>query len=49
MDIPEIVKQHVLKNNRRMPETEDEINQYLDLINHANKYEASLVMVGLSC
>jgi len=36
--IPEIVKDHVLKNNGRMPETEDEIDEYLDLINHANEY-----------
>ena len=42
MNIPEIVKEYVLKNNKRMPETESEINAYLDLINHAKKYAESI-------
>lgn len=44
MNIPDIVKQHVLKYNGRMPETTDEIDQYLDLINHAKEYNQSLLL-----
>lgn len=36
--IPEIVKQHVLRTCGRMPETDQEIDEYLDLINHAKEY-----------
>lgn len=36
--IPEIVKEYVLKTCGRMPETDQEIDQYLDLINHAKEY-----------
>lgn len=36
--IPEIVKEHVLKTCGRMPETDDEIDDYLDLINYAKEY-----------
>ena len=39
MDIPEIVKQYVLKIQGRMPETQDEIDEYLDLILHMKEYE----------
>jgi len=44
MNIPDIVKQHVLKNCKRMPETEREVNEYLDLINQMKKYEQSLIL-----
>lgn len=44
MDIPKIVKQHVLKTQGRMPETDDEVNEYLDLINHAKEYANKLFM-----
>lgn len=44
MDIPEIVKQHVLKHNKRMPETQEEIDQYLDLINHATEFAGALAV-----
>lgn len=44
MDIPEIVKQHVLKHNKRMPETQQEIDQYLDLINHAKGFSQALII-----
>ncbi len=47
MNIPEIVKQHVLKYNNRMPESQEEIDEYLDLINHAKEYAQSLVISGL--
>jgi hypothetical protein len=46
MNIPEIVRQHVLKYNKRMPETQDEIDQYLDLINHAKEFSNSLFIAG---
>lgn len=44
MDIPEIVKQHVLKHNKRMPETQHEIDEYLDLINHAKEFAGALAV-----
>ena len=44
ISIPEIVKQYVLDNCGRMPETQKEIDQYLDLINHAKEYADSLVI-----
>ena len=44
MNIPEIVKQHVLKTRGRMPETQKEIDEYLDLINHAKKYAEAFKM-----
>jgi hypothetical protein len=47
MDIPEIVKEFVLKHCKRMPETQQEIDQYLDLINHAKDYQTSLVLSNL--
>ena len=34
MNIPDIVKQHVLKTQGRMPENQQEIDDFLDLINH---------------
>jgi hypothetical protein len=37
-EIPEIVKEHVLKTCGRMPESEKEVNDYLDLINHTKEY-----------
>ena len=42
--IPEIVKEYVLKHCKRMPETEEEVNEYLDLINHCKRYEASVLL-----
>jgi len=36
--IPEIVQEFVLKTQGRMPETNKEIDEYLDLINHAKEY-----------
>jgi hypothetical protein len=47
IDIPQIVKEYVLKNCGRMPETQQEVDQYLDLINHGKKYAESFVMQGL--
>ncbi len=44
MEIPEIVKLHILKHNGRMPETQEEIDAYLDLINHAKEYETAFVL-----
>lgn len=50
MTIPEIVKEYVLKNCKRMPETKEEVDEYLDLINHAKEYEKALYIkaTGLS-
>ena len=45
--IPEIVKEYVLKHEGRMPETEEEINIYLDLINHGKEYAAAFEMERL--
>ena len=42
--IPEIVKEHILKTQGRMPETAEEIDGYLDLINHAKKYAEAIEM-----
>ena len=36
--IPEIVREYVIKTSRRMPQTNEEIDQYLDLINHSKEY-----------
>lgn len=47
MGIPEIVKRHVLKKYGRMPETQKEIDQYLDLINYAKEYVKSLEISSL--
>lgn len=44
MTIPDIVKEHVLKTCGRMPETQKEIDDYLDLINHAKEYETSMIL-----
>lgn len=44
LSIPEIVKQYVLDTCGRMPETEKEVNGYLDLINHAKEYQTSFVI-----
>lgn len=44
MNIPEIVKQYVIKTQGRMPETQQEIDDYLDLINHAKKYSEAFKM-----
>lgn len=38
MDVPEIVKQHIIKTQGRMPETQEEVDDYLDLINHSKAY-----------
>lgn len=45
--IPEIVKEHVLKTQGRMPETNKEIDDYLDLINHAKEYSQAFEMQHL--
>ena len=47
MNIPEIVKNHVLQNCGRMPETQEEIDQYLDLINHSKEYAKALELKRL--
>ena len=44
MNIPEIVKEYVVKHCKRMPETQKEVDEYLDLINHAKEYEQSLMI-----
>lgn len=36
--IPDIVKEHVLKTCGRIPQTDKEVDDYLDLINHAKEY-----------
>ena len=43
-DIPEIVKEFVIDTCGRMPETDKEIDEYLDLINHAKEYQAALIL-----
>lgn len=40
----DIVKEHILKHTGRIPETEQEINQYLDIINHAKEYQKALIL-----
>ena len=45
--IPEIVKEHVLKTQGRMPETDKEVDDYLDLINHAKEYSEAFKMEQL--
>lgn len=42
--IPEIVKEYVMETCGHMPETDEEIDQYLDLINHAKKYSEAVEM-----
>lgn len=42
--IAEIVKQYVLDTCGRMPETDKEVDDYLDLINHAKEYQTSFVI-----
>lgn len=42
--IPEIVKEFVLKTRGRMPETDEEIDEYLDLINHGEEYKKALIL-----
>lgn len=42
--IPEIVKEYVLETCGRMPESDKEIDEYLDLINHAKKYETAYIL-----
>ncbi|HUX56144.1 MAG TPA: hypothetical protein VMV77_04170 [Bacteroidales bacterium] len=44
MDIPEIVKQYIIETQGRMPETEKEIDDYLDLINHSKRYAEAFEM-----
>jgi|GEM_PF-7062578 len=44
MNIPEIVKEYVLRTNGRMPESQDEIDKYLDLINHSKEYAEAFEM-----
>jgi hypothetical protein len=44
MNIPEIVKQHVIETQGRMHETQQEIDDYLDLINHAKEYAEAFEM-----
>lgn len=45
--IAEIVKEHVLETQGRMPETENEVDDYLDLINHAKEYSEAFKMQQL--
>ena len=47
VDIPQIVKEHVLKYCKRMPETQQEVDEYLDLINHGKKYAESIAIQNL--
>lgn len=42
--IPEIVKEFILKKYGRMPETDEEIDHYLDLINHGEEYKKALIL-----
>lgn len=42
--IPEIVKEFVIEKCGRMPETDKEIDDYLDLINHAKEYQTALIL-----
>lgn len=42
--IPEIVKEYVLKTCGRMPQTDKEVDEYLDLINHAKEYQTALIL-----
>lgn len=42
--IPEIVKDFVLETCGRMPETDKEIDDYLDLINHAKEFETAFIL-----
>lgn len=42
--VPEIVKEFVLQTQGRMPETDQEIDDYLDLINHAKEYQTSFAL-----
>ena len=44
MNIPEIVKQYIIETQGRMPETQKEIDDYLDLINHSKKYAKAFEM-----
>ena len=48
MNIPEIVRQYVLKTQGRMPETQKEIDEYLDLINHSIKYAESVIIKNIT-
>lgn len=43
-DIPEIVKEFVLEKCGRMPQTDKEIDDYLDLINHAKEYQTAFIL-----
>ena len=42
--IPEIVKEYVLDTCGRMPESDKEIDEYLDLINHAKEYQTAFIL-----
>lgn len=42
--IPEIVKEYVIKTCGRMPETDKEMDEYLDLINHAKEYQTAFIL-----
>lgn len=42
--IPEIVKEYVLVHEGRMPETDEEIDMYLDLINHGQEYASAFAL-----
>lgn len=44
MNIPDIVKEYVLKNCGRMPETQSEVDEYLDLINLMKEYETAAIL-----
>lgn len=45
--IPEIVKEHVLRTQGRMPQSQQEVNDYLDLINHSKEYSEAFQMEQL--
>jgi len=42
--VPEIIKEFVLETKGRMPETDEEIDQYLDLLNHGEEYARALII-----
>jgi hypothetical protein len=42
--MPEIVKEFVLSTQGRMPQTDEEIDEYLDLINHGEEYKKALII-----
>ena len=43
-NIPEIAKKYILETCGRMPESDDEINDFLDLINMCKEYAVAFEM-----